>query len=436
MMDKDNKDTVHTFPEASMDSWKYLGKENRQNKPQAIVQGQSSPRSPSSRVEPVTSFDDLGLSDALLRGIYSMGWERPSHIQALAIKPCLKGGDVIGQAQSGKGKTGCFTIAALHCLDVDDESLQVLMMAPTRELALQTHDHVLVQLAQYMGVKSVCMIGGTSRRRTFDALKNGCQVAVGTPGRTLDMLNRKAISARVLKMLVLDEADEMLGERGFQDSIYDLFGLLPQDVQVLLFSATLPSKVLSVCKQFMRNPTKILVKSEELTLDGLKQYYVNVGDERNKLDILLDLYETFNITQCIIFANRKNTVEWLVESLNAQDFSCSALHGHMAENREQNQLERTRILDEFRSGATRVLVTTDLLARGFDATVSLVINYDLPLQKETYLHRIGRSARYGKKGVSINFVTNNYGDVRKHEELERYYATKIMELPEDVPELS
>jgi len=386
----------------------------------------------------VKSFDDLNLKTALLRGIYSIGWERPSYIQERAILPCLGGGDVIGQAQSGKGKTGCFVIAALQTIDESNPNLQVLIMAPTRELASQIHNRVLVEIGQYMDISSVCMIGGTHRGQMMARLREGVQVAVGTPGRVIDMLvNRQCLDAKHLKMLVLDEADEMLGERGFQDQVYEVFGVVPKDIQVCLFSATLPKEVLHVCHTFMRHPTKILVKAQELTLDGLKQYYIAVEDDGMKIDTLLDLYQTFNINQAIIFANRKRTVEMLYEVLNQNDFTCSALHGQMSENGAENQRERTRVLNEFRTGKSRILITTDLLARGFDANVSLVINYDMPTDRSNYLHRIGRSARYGRKGVSINMVnTRNQRDLYMHDELQRHYATTIDELPQDVPELS
>lgn len=288
----------------------------------------------------------------------------------------------------------------------------------------------------YTEITSLCMIGGTNRREMMYKLRQGVQIAVGTPGRVIDMMERGELNVQRLKMLVLDEADEMLGERGFQQQVYETFNMVPQDVQVCLFSATLPESVLKVCTKFMRTPTRILVKAAKLSLDGLKQYYIALNDERDKVPTLLDLYESFNINQCIIFANRKNTVEYLKQVLNEQDFTCSALHGDMAEDKARNMEVRTQILDEFRRGSSRILITTDLLARGFDAQVSLVINYDLPMNKETYLHRIGRSARFGRKGVSVNLMTRSHRDMGMHHELQRYYGTVIEELPEDVPELS
>ncbi|XP_004398557.1 PREDICTED: eukaryotic initiation factor 4A-I isoform X2 [Lipotes vexillifer] len=333
--------------------------------------------------EIVDSFDDMNLSESLLRGIYAYGFEKPSAIQQRAILPCIKGYDVIAQAQSGTGKTATFAISILQQIELDLKATQALVLAPTRELAQQIQK-VVMALGDYMAPKYI-------------------------------------------KMFVLDEADEMLS-RGFKDQIYDIFQKLNSNTQVVLLSATMPSDVLEVTKKFMRDPIRILVKKEELTLEGIRQFYINVEREEWKLDTLCDLYETLTITQAVIFINTRRKVDWLTEKMHARDFTVSAMHGDM------DQKERDVIMREFRSGSSRVLITTDLLARGIDVQqVSLVINYDLPTNRENYIHRIGRGGRFGRKGVAINMVTEE--DKRTLRDIETFYNTSIEEMPLNVADL-
>ena len=241
------------------------------------------------------------------------------------------------------------------------------------------------------------------------------------------MISRKVLRTYEIKMFVLDEADEMLS-RGFKDQIYDVFRHLNSNIQVVLLSATMPSEVLEVTTRFMRDPIRILVKKEELTLEGIRQFYVSVEREEWKLDTLCDLYETLTITQAMIFVNTRRKVEWLTEKMHARDFTCSAIHADL------DQKERELIMREFRSGSSRVLITTDVLARGIDVQqVSLVINYDLPTNRENYIHRIGRGGRFGRKGVAINFLTAE--DVRTLREIEQFYNTTIEEMPMNVADL-
>lgn len=373
------------------------------------------------------TFDDMELNSGLLRGIYGYGFEKPSSIQQRAIVPCIKGHDVIAQAQSGTGKTATFAISLLQQVDPKAHGTQSLVLAPTRELAQQIIK-VVMALGDYMDVRAHACIGGTNVRQEIARLTSDPpQVIVGTPGRVFDMMNRNAIDPNTIRMFVLDEADEMLS-RGFKDQIYDIFRLLPGDMQVVLLSATMPEEVLDVTKRFMRNPITILVKRDELTLEGIRQFYVNVEKEDWKLDTLCELYDTLTITQAVIFVNTRRKVDWLTEGLRAKDFIVSCMHGDM------EQKERNVIMSEFRTGSSRVLITTDLLARGIDVQqVSLVINYDLPNQRETYIHRIGRSGRFGRKGVAINFVTNE--DSRVLRDIEQYYNTRIEELPDYVADL-
>jgi len=241
------------------------------------------------------------------------------------------------------------------------------------------------------------------------------------------MMGRRIFRTRDIKMFVLDEADEMLS-RGFLEHVYDVFNKIPNNVQVVLLSATMPPEVLEVTQKFMRDPIRILVKREALTLEGIKQFYVNVEKEEFKFGTLCDIYETLTITQAVIFCNTRRQVDFLSQKMNAKEFTISALHGDM------EQKERDVIMKEFRSGSSRVLITTDLLARGIDVQqVSLVINYDLPANRENYIHRIGRGGRFGRKGAAINFVTKE--DERALADIEQFYNTRIAEMPMNVADL-
>lgn len=376
--------------------------------------------------EVVDNFDAMELKPELLRGIYAYGFEKPSAIQQRAIIPVIKGHDVIAQAQSGTGKTATFSISILQSIDVNVKACQALVLAPTRELAQQIQK-VLVALGDYLNIECYAAVGGTSVREGMAKLQEGVHVIVGTPGRVFDMIQRRALKTDHIKIFTLDEADEMLS-RGFKDQIYDVFQLLPPTTQVVLLSATMPQDVLEVTSKFMREPIRILVKRDELTLEGIKQFYIAVEKEEWKLDTLCDLYETVTITQAVIFCNTRRKVDWLQEKLTQREFTVSSMHGDM------EQAQREVIMKEFRSGSSRVLITTDLLARGIDVQqVSLVINYDLPVSKENYIHRIGRGGRFGRKGVAINFVSLE--DVAALRELERFYNTQIDEMPLNVADL-
>lgn len=376
--------------------------------------------------EVTETFDAMDLKEELLRGIYAYGFEKPSAIQQRAVKPIISGRDIIAQAQSGTGKTATFTIGILQRLDSNLRECQALILAPTRELAQQILK-VVRSLGDFMNITSHACVGGTGVREDMAALQQGVQVVVGTPGRVHDMIQRRALRLNSVQLFVLDEADEMLS-RGFKDQIYDVFKYLPVTVQCAIFSATMPLDVLEVTDKFMRDPVRILVKRDELTLEGIKQFYIAIDREDWKLETLCDLYETLTITQAIIYCNTRRKVDWLTEQMQARDFTVSSMHGDM------DQRERDIIMREFRSGSSRVLITTDLLARGIDVQqVSLVINYDLPTNRENYIHRIGRSGRFGRKGVAINFITQ--GDVRYMRDIEEFYNTQIEEMPSNVADL-
>jgi len=371
----------------------------------------------------ITTFDSMGLDDALLRGIYGYGFETPSVIQQKAIVPVIRGNDVIAQAQSGTGKTATFAIGLLQQLDYSSTNCQGLILAPTRELAQQIQ-RVVEQIGDYLGAKVYACIGGTTVRNDLAALRNGVQVVVGTPGRVLDLINRNALDLSHLRTFILDEADEMLG-RGFKEQIYNVFQALPPKIQVALFSATMSNETLEITENFMNDPVKILVKQEEVTLEGIRQFYINCEKREWKLDTLVDLYDTLSIGQAMIFCNTKKMVMWLTDELRAREHTVSAIHGELEPE------QRNAILNEFRTAASRILITTNLLARGIDVHgVSLVINYDLPREFEHYIHRIGRCGRHGRKGVSINLISQeDFGTLKN---IEQFFQTKIEEMPSNI----
>ena len=371
------------------------------------------------------SFDDMGLNPLILKGIYSYGFEKPSSIQQKAIVPLIKGLDIIAQSQSGTGKTGTFTIGILERIDVKEDNTQALILAPTRELASQIYN-VIKELSCYIkSLKIELVIGGinVNHFNKWDKPKNN-HIIIATPGRVLDNINRKKINIDKLRVFILDEADEMLS-RGFIDQIYDIIRYIPLTTQVALFSATLPPEVIEISKKFTNDPINIFVKNEELTLEGIKQFYVGVEKQNYKVDILIDLFEIISVTQCIIFINKKNDAEDLYDKLKKQGFPISIITGNMS------QENRNNVIKNFRNGNDRVLITTGLLSRGFDVQqVSLVINFDLPKDKENYIHSVGRCGRFGRRGVVINLVTED--EYIYLQEIEKFYKTHVEELPNDI----
>ena len=441
-------------------------------------------------VDTIDSFDDMNLPIALLRGIYAYGFERPSVIQQQAIVALIKGRDLIAQAQSGTGKTGAFAIGTLARIrqpktpEVTSASIskpssesmsksssertsesssefkpkssvsvvastsdpdfklkpvglavassvsvtgiaqpQVLIISPTRELSEQTYN-VIKSISQKMSVQTVLCIGGTSVNQDIRQLRQGADIIIGTPGRIYDLISRRALKTNNIQIMVLDEADEMLSQ-GFKDQIYEIYIELPETVQSVLFSATLPLEVQELTRQFMRNPLKILVKKEELTLEGIRQFHISVDPEDQKLEILIDLWNTLSMTQTIIYVNTKRKCQWLTHRLRDQGYAAAEIHSNLS------PAERKDIMTDFKSGGTRILITTDLLARGIDIQqVALIVNYDVPQNIETYLHRIGRSGRFGRKGLAINLVGPH--DDQKLVDICQYYATEIPVMPNNI----
>ena len=369
------------------------------------------------------SFDEMNLKENLLRGIYAYGFEEPSEIQKKSIPIFSLGKDMIAQAQSGSGKTGAFTIGALNRISEEDKETQCIIVSPTRELAEQTF-LFMREISKYTGITSEKVVGGTNVKDCQQSLEKGPHVVVRTPGRIIDMIRRRSLFTDKVHTFVVDEADEMLSQ-GFIDSIKDMFGFLTRETSIYLFSATVPDEVLTLTDNFMNDAEKILVKKENLTLEGISQYYINVQRHAWKFDTLTDIYSAINISQCIIYINHKQRLVEISERLRDMDFPVGYIHGDMRTS------EREQTIRSFRSGDIRILLSTDLLSRGIDVQqLSLVINYDLPIKKETYIHRIGRSGRYGRKGVAINFVTER--DVQDLHDLQTFYDTKIEEMPQDI----
>lgn len=370
----------------------------------------------------ITNFEDMKLKENLLRGIYAYGFEKPSEIQARAIVPVCLGNDIIAQSQSGTGKTGTFTISTLERVDESVIGPQAIIVAPTRELAIQIHD-VCGHLGQYTKIKPVLCVGKCSIHQSKEELESNASIVIGTPGRIIDMIERRFLSTRLIRLLVLDEADEMLSD-GFKNQIKKIVVEIPTNAQICLFSATMPVEVLDLAHDFMNNPQRILVKREELTLEGIRQFYINIQRENWKLDTFCDIYDLISVSQTIVYTNTKKKAEWLRKQLEDRKFTVSIIHSDMG------PLDRTKIMKEFRNGKSRILISTDLLSRGIDIQqVSIVINYDLPFKPDCYLHRIGRSGRFGRKGIAINLITDR--DYRYVRDLQAYFCTQIEELPEN-----
>jgi len=370
----------------------------------------------------INSWDELEINSLLLRGIYSYGFEVPSIIQQQAIKPLIMGKDIVIQAQSGTGKTATFTIGALANVDVSDNNTQVLVLSPTKELTIQTAK-VFTGLGSMMeGLRVQTLYGGSivEEGSSFSNKKTP-HVICGCPGRVFDMMRRSKISCKKIKLIILDEADEMLSA-GFKEQVYSIFQYFNSNIQVALVSATLPDSINAIVEKIMRHPVRISVKREALTLEGIAQYYIAVDDDRQKYATLKDLYSLISISSSIIYCNSVKRVQDLYEAMKEDDFSVCRIHSGM------DKEERSTSFEDFRVGRSRVLISSNVTARGIDIQqVSVVVNFDIPKCVNIYLHRIGRSGRWGRKGVGINLITRR--DVPKLKEIEQHYATQISEMP-------
>jgi len=374
------------------------------------------------------TFDSMGLSEEILRGIYGNGFEKPSGIQQRGIVPIKDGHDILAQAQSGTGKTGTFVTGALTRVDPTLKQIQVLILAPVRELAQQIHD-VAVQISKYMnnkaGINVYCATGGPPLREDIRAIERGCQFLVGTPGRIYDLMNRNVLQRKNIRVLVMDEADQMLEDRFKEQVLCILEKGFPSTTQVALFSATMDKEVIEVANTMLRNPVKILMDAKDVPLDGIKQLYVELEKENWKFDVLCDLYAQLTISQALVYVNERKKADLLAEKMAQQGFPLSVIHGEMDVN------ERKKRMAEFRTGEVRVMISTDMLARGIDVQqVSLVINYELPVERENYIHRIGRAGRFGRKGVTINLIAPE--DKKAKEEIEAHWKITMQLLPNDL----
>lgn len=373
----------------------------------------------------ITGWEDCVKNEDLLRGIYAYGFENPSPIQAKAIYPMTCKRDVIAQAQSGTGKTGAFTIGSLSLIDPALNKTQAILMAPTHELASQT-TVVCNSISSHMNICVKKFVGGTpvmEDRRSID--EQTPHVVVGCPGRIFDLIRRGFIDARNVRIFVVDEADEMLS-KGFKDQIQSIFQWLPNDVQVGIFSATLTREVMELTPKFMRDPVEITMTADKLTLEGIRQYYIACDYDDDKFDALKKLFRLISINQCIIYCNSVNRVSQLCQAMHSEGFAVDCIHRNMS------KVEREDAFRSFRSGQTRFLVSSNITARGIDVQqVSVVINFDITPDPHTYLHRIGRSGRWGRKGTAINFITQR--DTRIMRDIENYYSIRIEPLPEGEP---
>ena len=372
--------------------------------------------------ETASSWEDIdGIPTPVLRGTYAFGFETPSPIQSKATGHVVAGRDILAQAQSGTGKTGCFVVGTLSRVDPQVDKPQVLVLSPTRELARQTA-HVASRIGAPSAIRVATLVGGGSTDEDTRALNCGAHYIVGCPGRVYDMLRRQRLSPSGIKSIVIDEADELLAD-GFSDQLYMIFRKLPNDAQVCLFSATLPTEVIDISSRFMKDPVRVTVKQDQLTLEGIAQYFVAMETDEDKLATLKDLYASFSLSQCIIYCNSTRRVETLYAAMMEDDFPVCRIHSGM------EQRDRAASYAAFSRGDQRVLVSSNVTARGIDIQqVSTVINFDFPTDPSTYLHRIGRSGRWGRKGTAINLVTSR--DTRNVREVETHFSTRIEELPQ------
>lgn len=368
----------------------------------------------------IEKWDELNLDDNILRGIYAYGFENPSEIQKKAILPIIQGQDVIAQAQSGTGKTGTFSISALQKINVNENNTQIIILTPTHELCTQIYS-VISSIGMYIPELTIkTLIGGTSVQDDISYLKNKKpHIIIGCTGRVLDMINRKLISLNYIKLFILDEADEMLS-KGFVDHIQSICGILNKDTQTAIFSATMPRDMFQITKKFMNNPISITLKREELSLEGIEQYFIALNNDQHKYETLKDLFETLTISQSIIYTNNVKRVEDLYTTMIKDGFPVCCIHSSMDKD------TRNSSFNDFKNGKFRVLISSNITARGIDIQqVGTVINFDIPTDVHSYLHRIGRSGRWGRKGLAINFITRE--DVNIMKKIENFYKININE---------
>lgn len=373
-------------------------------------------------------FDDsdLSLKDEIVRGVYAMGFERLSPIQRIAIKPIVSGEDIVVQSHSGTGKTATFVISALQRINTEVSATQAIIVSNTRELAEQTQ-RVFDNLSTFMGATSYLCIGGDMSNK-YMASTVQQHVVIGTPGRLCDMIKRGYVDTSQVKMIIVDEADEVLSS-GFRKQVSMIFRALPEATQTVLISATIPEEMSDLLQHIMRrNYISILVKNDEITLDGIRQHYAQL-DERYKMNAIIDVLRLVSFSQCVIYCNKKQRADEIHRVLTDESFKVAVLHSDLLPK------ERKDVLNQFVKGQFRVIVTTDVMARGIDVQqISLVVNFDMPKQPSTYIHRIGRSGRFGRQGMAINFVVPQEMPILSN--IQKTYNTNIYYLPENLSELN
>ena len=365
-------------------------------------------------------FDELNIDERILRAVEDMGFEETSPIQTQAIPAVLEGIDVIGQAQTGTGKTAAYSIPMLQKINPDVKKPQAIVLCPTRELAVQVAEEIR-KLAKYMSdIKVLPVYGGQEIVRQIKSLKSGVQIIVGTPGRVMDHMRRKTVKFDSVSMVILDEADEML-DMGFRDDMETILTETPEERQTVLFSATMPKPIMEIARKFQKDAKIIKVVRKELTVSNIDQFYYEVRS-KNKTEILSRLIDIYNPKLSVVFCNTKRQVDELISELKGRGYFADGIHGDM------KQQQRDRVMDDFRSGKTEILIATDVAARGIDVDgVDIVFNYDLPQDEEYYVHRIGRTGRAGKSGLALSFISGR--EVYKLKDIERYCKTKILAKP-------
>jgi superfamily II DNA/RNA helicase len=379
-------------------------------------------------VKTYDTFDSMDIPEKLLRGVYSIGFEKPSEIQKRGIMPIVEGRDVLAQAQSGTGKTGTFVIGSLSRVDSKLQEIQVLILVPVHELAKQIYD-VVLKIGKYMNIKAHFAVGGSPVKNDVAAIQGGCQVLIGTPGRIYDLCHRGILKRDSVRVLIMDEADQMLEDR-FQQQVTEILKLgFPQQTRVCLFSATMPPDIVKLTDGILQDPVRILTAAKEVPLEGITQYFVPLEQDEWKFDVLCDIYSQLRINQAMIYCNKQQRADWLATKMKNAKFTLECFHGGMSHE------ERSKKMEDFRNGSCRVLISTDVTARGIDVQqVSTVINFDIPNDKANYIHRIGRCGRYGRKGVTINLVGPS--EMRQKQEIEEYWATVWTPLPSDLSKIT
>jgi len=381
---------------------------------------------PSDDVKSYESFDHMtGLPENLLRGIYSHGFTKPSDIQTKGIMPIVEGHDIMAQAQSGTGKTGTFVIGGLSRIDPSIPKPQVLIIVHVRELAQQI-EKVAKSISTYMGISIRSTVGGNNLREDISELKKGVQFIVGTPGRIYDLMTRNVLDRSEIRLLIMDEADHLLKELFYEQVVSILKLGFPAKTRVALFSATMPEPVRKVASDLMgENSVRILISPGSVTLRGIKQYYIPLEKEDHKFECIVDLYKSLSISQAVIFCNTRRSVEKLNEKMSGSGYPVSFAHGELEKS------DRERRMRDFLGGDTRLMISTDMIARGIDVQqISLVINYEIPENEETYVHRIGRAGRFGRKGVTINLVLPE--EIEKMNSSARKFEMTLEEMPMDL----